>query len=169
MFGFRLPSIKRFLLNQFLLGRLWLWLKPKLHGLLTFALVIFFIFYIHGEYLSYVEFSSDDRFIGTSFILKNVLMLIAIIVYLTFVFFIKKTRSDHVNPSVVKKEKLNKEKTETEKVENLDEKTETGKVENLNFLLDEIEETDKYEQILKDMGSSDEFNEFFNKEDKNKK
>ena len=44
-------------MNQFLLGRFWLWIKPKLHGLLTLSLVIFLIFYIHGEYLSYVEFS----------------------------------------------------------------------------------------------------------------
>ena len=50
-------SISRFLTRQFLFGRLWLWIKPKLHGLLTLALVIFLIFYIHSEYLSYVEFS----------------------------------------------------------------------------------------------------------------
>ena len=42
-------------------------------------------------------------------------------------------------------------------------------MENLDFLLDEIKETDKYEQILKGIGSSDVFNEFFNDEDKNKK
>jgi len=122
-------SVSRFLTKQFLLGRLWLWIKPKLHGLLTLALVIFLIFYIHSEYLSYVQFSekfaSNDRFIGTSFILKNVLMLIAIIVYLTFVFIIKKTRDNEDNQSTVKKEKLDKEKSD--------------KAENLDFLLDEDE------------------------------
>ncbi len=122
-------SVSRFLTKQFLLGRLWLWVQPKLHGLLTLALVIFLIFYIHSEYLSYVEFSEkfalNDRFIGTSFILKNVLMLIAIIVYLTFVFFIKKTRDNEDNQSAIKREKLEKEKN--------------NKAENLDFLLDEDE------------------------------
>ena len=122
-------KLKNFLMNQFLLGRFWLWIKPKLHGLLTLSLVIFLIFYIHGEYLSYVEFSekleTNDRFIGTSFILKNVLMLIAIIVYLTFVFFIKKTRDNENNQSAVKREKIDKEKND--------------KAENLDFMLDEDE------------------------------
>ena len=122
-------KLKKFLMNQFLLGRFWLWIKPKLHGLLTLSLVIFLIFYIHGEYLSYVEFSekleTNDRFIGTSFILKNVLMLIAIIVYLTFVFFIKKTRDNENNQSAVKREKIDKEKND--------------KAENLDFMLDEDE------------------------------
>jgi len=122
-------KLKKFLMNQFLLGRFWLWIKPKLHGLLTLSLVIFLIFYIHGEYLSYVEFSekfeTNDRFIGTSFILKNVLMLIAVVFYLTFVFFIKKTRDNEDSPSTVKKEKIDKEKND--------------KAENLDFLLDEEE------------------------------
>tara|TARA_Y100000590_G_C15370690_1_gene882425 strand:- start:288 stop:668 length:381 start_codon:yes stop_codon:yes gene_type:complete len=122
-------KLKKFLMNQFLLGRFWLWIKPKLHGLLTLSLVIFLIFYIHGEYLSYVEFSekfeTNDRFIGTSFILKNVLMLIAVVFYLTFVFFIKKTRDNEDSPSAVKKEKIDKEKND--------------KAENLDFLLDEEE------------------------------
>ena len=121
-------SISRFLTRQFLFGRLWLWIKPKLHGLLTLALVIFLIFYIHSEYLSYVEFSEkfeSDRFVGASFILKNVLMFIAIIVYLTFVFFIKKTRDNEDNQSAIKREKLDKEKND--------------KAETLDFLLDEDE------------------------------
>ena len=52
-------------------------------------------------------------------------MLIAIIVYLTFVFFIKKTRDNENNQSAVKREKIDKEKND--------------KAENLDFMLDEDE------------------------------
>ena len=52
-------------------------------------------------------------------------MFIAIIVYLTFVFFIKKTRDNEDNQSAIKREKLDKEKND--------------KAETLDFLLDEDE------------------------------
>ena len=52
-------------------------------------------------------------------------MLIAVVFYLTFVFFIKKTRDNEDSPSAVKKEKIEKEKND--------------KAENLDFLLDEEE------------------------------
>ena len=124
-----LAPLAKFISKRFIIGKIYYWIKPKLHGFLTLALVVFLIFYIHNEYLSYIEFSekisNDNRFIGPSFILKNVLVLIAIIVYLTFVFFIKKTKDGHDNENTVEKEKSDKEKTE--------------KVENLDFLLDEDE------------------------------
>ena len=51
--------------------------------------------------------------------------VIAIIVYLTFVFFIKKTRDNENNQSAVQREKIDKEKND--------------KAENLDFMLDEDE------------------------------
>ena len=121
-----LSSIAKFLTKQFLIGKLWLWIKPKIHGLLILTLIIFLIIYVHGEYLAFIEISqsvnSQEYFLGTSFLLKNGLILLAIIIYLSFVILVKRTHT-------VEKSKI-AQKTEKEKSE---------KAENLDFLLDEDE------------------------------
>ena len=121
-----LSSIAKFLTKQFLIGKLWLWIKPKIHGLLILTLIIFLIIYVHGEYLAFIEISqsvnSQEYFLGTSFLLKNGLILLAIIIYLSFVILVKRTHT-------IEKPKIG-QKTEKEKSE---------KAENLDFLLDEDE------------------------------
>ena len=121
-----LSSIAKFLTKQFLIGKLWLWIKPKIHGLLILTLIIFLIIYVHGEYLAFIEISqsvnSQEYFLGTSFLLKNGLILLAIIIYLSFVILVKRTHT-------IEKSKI-AQKTEKEKSE---------KAENLDFLLDEDE------------------------------
>ena len=121
-----LSSIAKFLTKQFLIGKLWLWIKPKIHGLLILTLIIFLIIYVHGEYLAFIEISqsvnSQEYFLGASFLLKNGLILLAIIIYLSFVILVKRTHT-------VEKPKI-AQKTEKEKSE---------KAENLDFLLDEDE------------------------------
>ena len=120
-------AIAKFLTKQFLIGKLWFWIKPKIHGLLLLALIIFLIIYIHGEYLAFIEISqnvnSQEYLLGTSFLLKNGLILLAIIVYLSFVLLVKRTQSVEKKPII------------TQKIEN--EKSE--KAESLDFLLEEDE------------------------------
>ena len=121
-----LSSIAKFLTKQFLIGKLWLWIKPKIHGLLILTLIIFLIIYVHGEYLAFIEISqsvnSQEYFLGTSFLLKNGLILLAIIIYLSFVILVKRTHTAE-KPKIA-------QKTEKEKSE---------KAKNLDFLLDEDE------------------------------
>tara|TARA_A100000164_G_C21388279_1_gene531953 strand:- start:82 stop:459 length:378 start_codon:yes stop_codon:yes gene_type:complete len=120
-------AIAKFLTKQFLIGKLWFWIKPKIHGLLLLALIIFLIIYIHGEYLAFIEISqnvnSQEYLLGTSFLLKNGLILLAIIVYLSFVLLVKRTQSVEKKPIIT-------QKIENEKLE---------KAESLDFLLEEDE------------------------------
>ena len=48
----------KFLTKQFLYGRLYLWLKERIGGILLLAISIFLIFYFHNEYLNYVEYKT---------------------------------------------------------------------------------------------------------------
>ena len=48
----------KFLTKQFLYGRLYLWLKERIGGILLFTIAIFLIFYFHNEYLNYVEYKT---------------------------------------------------------------------------------------------------------------
>lgn len=91
--------LARLFTKQFLFGRLFLWVKPKLAGILTLLLVIFLIFYVHNEYLKFIEFTekfSGENFIGLSFIIKNLLVILAIAIYLIFVFFLNKTKNTKI-------------------------------------------------------------------------
>ena len=67
----------KWFLKQFLYGQVYLWLKPRLGGIILALLIIFLIFYAHSEYLKYVEFKdkSSTGYIGLSFIIKNSLIL----------------------------------------------------------------------------------------------
>lgn len=74
----------KYILKQFLYGRLYIWLKPNLYGLLFVILGISSVFYIHSEYLNYIEISNDNYLIGLSFIIKNIVILFLLIGYLIF-------------------------------------------------------------------------------------
>ena len=60
----------KFFVKQFLYGRVYLWLKPKIYGLLFLLLAISSIFYLHNEYLRYLEINDDNYLIGLSFVIK---------------------------------------------------------------------------------------------------
>ena len=77
----------KFFVKQFLYGRVYIWLKPKLYGLLFLLLSIFSIFYLHNEYLRYLKLNDDSYLIGLSFLIKNILIIILVIGYLLFQFF----------------------------------------------------------------------------------
>jgi hypothetical protein len=83
----------KFFIKQFLYGRFYLWLKSNLGRAFFFGLIIFLIFYVHSEYLKYVDLkqSTDSNYIGISFVVKNLLIIIVTISYLYFYFFLGKS------------------------------------------------------------------------------
>tara|TARA_B100000787_G_scaffold167318_1_gene153864 strand:+ start:637 stop:996 length:360 start_codon:yes stop_codon:yes gene_type:complete len=82
----------KFFIKQFLYGRFYLWLKSNLGRAFFFGLIIFLIFYFHSEYLKYTDLkqSTDSNYIGISFVVKNLLIIIVTISYLYFYFFLGK-------------------------------------------------------------------------------
>ena len=84
----------KFFIKQFLYGRVYVWLKPKLYGLLFLLLSIFSIFYLHNEYLRYLRLNDDNYLIGLSFLIKNILIIILVIGYLLFQFFLNKSEKN---------------------------------------------------------------------------
>ena len=82
----------KFFAKQFLYGRVYLWLKPKIYGLLILLLSISSIFYLHNEYLRYLEINDDNYLIGLSFVIKNILIISLVIGYLVFQYFLNKSK-----------------------------------------------------------------------------
>ena len=82
----------KFFVKQFIYGRFYLWLKSNLGRTFFFGLIIFLIFYLHSEYLKYVDLkqSTENNYIGLSFVIKNLLIIIITISYLYFYFFLGK-------------------------------------------------------------------------------
>ena len=82
----------KFILKQLLYGRLYLWIKPNLYGLIFIALGIFSVIYVHNEYLNYLEIKNDNYLVGLSFIIKNILILTLVIGYLIFQLILNKSK-----------------------------------------------------------------------------
>ena len=84
----------KFLTKQFLYGRIYLWLKERIGGILMLAIAVFLIIYIHNEYLNYVEYKTnfEKSYIGLSFLIKNFLILLIAGGYFYFYFFLNKTK-----------------------------------------------------------------------------
>ena len=112
-----LNFLAKLLSRQFILGRFIFWLKPKLNAFLLLLLVITLTVYIHSQYLSYIEYtqkiSVKDLGIGLSFIIKNTIIIIAIIIYLVFTFMLNKSK-----PSSSKEVEI--KNNSNERVNNLD-------------------------------------------------
>jgi predicted membrane protein len=119
----------KLLSKQFILGRFIFWIKPKLSAFLLLLLVVGLTIYIHSQYLSYIEYtqriSAKDFGIGVSFIIKNTIIILAIIIYLIFTFMLNKAK-----PNQIKKvENINKENG-NERTDSLDFLLEKDKLEN---------------------------------------
>jgi len=112
-----LNFLAKLLSRQFILGRFIFWIKPKLSAFLLLLLVIGLTIYIHSQYLSYIEYtqkiSVKDFGIGFSFIIKNTIIILAIIIYLIFTFMLNKA-----NPKQTKK--LEIISNDNERVDSLD-------------------------------------------------
>jgi hypothetical protein len=112
-----LNFLAKLLSRQFILGRFIFWLKPKLNAFLLLLLVISLTVYIHSQYLSYIEYteriSVKELGIGLSFIIKNTIIILAIIIYLVFTFMLNKSKPSSSNEVEIKN-------NSNERVNNLD-------------------------------------------------
>ena len=70
-----------FILKSTLLLKIYYWLKPRLFNLTVLIFSIIIISYVHSEYISWVEISEKKILLGYSYIIKNILILIAILIY----------------------------------------------------------------------------------------
>lgn len=124
-----LNFLAKLLSRQFILGRFIFWIKPKLSAFLLLLLVIGLTIYIHSQYLSYIEYtqkiSVKDFGIGVSFIIKNTIIILAIIIYLIFTFMLNKA-----NPNQTKKLEIISKDNDNERVDSLDFLLEKDKLEN---------------------------------------
>ena len=103
--------------KQLLYGRIYLWAKERLGGILFTAIILFLILYLHGEYLKYVEFKekTSGNYIGLSFIIKNILILIVTFSYFYFYTFLNKAKK-----LITKNEENIKQPNDSEMVKSLD-------------------------------------------------
>ena len=119
----------KLLSKQFILGRVFFWIKPKLSAFLLLLLVVGLTIYIHSQYLSYIEYtqriSAKDFGIGVSFIVKNTIIILAIIIYLIFTFMLNKAK-----PNQTKKVEITNKENDNERTDSLEFLLEKDKLEN---------------------------------------
>ena len=111
----------KWLSKQLAYGRIYLWAKERWSGILLTLILLILVFYIHSEYLNYIEFKSKNlgSYIGLSFVIKNILILAIVFGYLYFYRTINKTKkSIKLTKKIIKEEKKLDDK---EKVKSLDE------------------------------------------------
>lgn len=89
------------LLKFTLVSSLLLWLKPRWRGLLALTVSVVLVHIIHGEYLEYVELSEDRAFLVWSYVLKWVVLIVAVLVYL----FLSFSGSRKAAPRAIKAQK----------------------------------------------------------------
>ena len=84
----------KFITKQFLYGKVYLWLKERLSGLLLALILLILVFYIHSEYLNFIEFNAKNEgsYVGLSFIVKNTLILAIVFGYIYFYRTMGKTK-----------------------------------------------------------------------------
>ena len=71
----------KFIGQIFYLRKFYRLVKPSLVGFVILFLAIVFILYAHSEYISWVEISGRKIFLGYSYLLKNILIIILIIAF----------------------------------------------------------------------------------------
>ena len=92
MFGIK--SISKFFTKNFIILRIYDWAKERLSGLLLTIILLILVLYLHGQYLNYIEFKSNNEgsYIGISFIIKNTLILAIVFGYIYFYRKINQTK-----------------------------------------------------------------------------
>ena len=123
----------KFIGQIFYLRKFYHLVKPSLVGFVILLLAIIFILYAHSEYISWVEISGRKIFLGYSYLLKNILIIILIIAFYIYARGQQK-KSPKVEKTVQEEEKYDgfdslrkkeKLKTEYERIlEGTDEKDE---------------------------------------------
>lgn len=121
MFGIANFQMLKFFTKQFLYGRIYLWLKERIGGILMLVITLFLIVYIHNEYLKYVEYKTkfEKSYIGLSFVIKNILIIITAGSYFYFYFFLNKAKQTIKKVENVTSANNNKDKNDM--VKSLDE------------------------------------------------
>ena len=80
------------LVGLILTTKLMTWVVPDskrfIKGIITTAIIILFVIYFHSEYLKWAEISGNINLVSTSYILKNLIILISLI---GLYFYLKKT------------------------------------------------------------------------------
>ena len=111
----------KWLSKQLAYGRIYLWAKERLSGILLTLILLILVFYIHSEYLNYIEFKSKNlgSYIGLSFVIKNILILAIVFGYLYFYRTINKTKESIKHTKQVIREDNNIDSKE--RVKSLDE------------------------------------------------
>ena len=91
MFNF-LAKLPKFVI----LYKIYKWIEPRFGIIVKLSILLILIFYAHSEYLRYLEFSSKavGSYVGTSFIIKNLLIVLVLMGYLYFSNFLKETKEE---------------------------------------------------------------------------
>ena len=86
----------KFLTKQLIYGRIYLWVKDKLGAILFLSISIFLIIYFHNEYLNYIEYKEKfaESYVGLSFVIKNILILLVAGGYFYFYFILRKNKKN---------------------------------------------------------------------------
>ena len=113
----------KFLTKQLLYGRIYLWVKDKLGAILFLSISIFLIIYFHNEYLQYIEYKEKfaESYVGLSFIIKNILILLVAGGYFYFYFVLGRNKKSIEEKSNQKQASVKEESKSSEMVDSLDE------------------------------------------------
>ena len=113
----------KFLTKQFIYGRFYLWIKDKLGAILFLFISIFLIIYFHNEYLNYIEYKEKfaESYVGLSFVIKNILILLVAGGYFYFYFVLGKNKKSIEEKSNQKQASVKEESKSSEMVDSLDE------------------------------------------------
>ena len=113
----------KFLTKQLIYGRIYLWVKDKLGAILFLSISIFLIIYFHKEYLNYIEYKEKfaESYVGLSFVIKNILILLVAGGYFYFYFVLGKNKKSIEEKSNQKQASVKEESKSSEMVDSLDE------------------------------------------------
>ena len=113
----------KWLTKQLLYGRIYLWVKDKLGAILFLFISIFLIIYFHNEYLNYIEYKEKfaESYVGLSFVIKNILILLVGGGYFYFYFVLGKNKKSIEEKSNQKQASVKEESKSSEMVDSLDE------------------------------------------------
>ena len=76
--------------------KIYKWIEPRFGIIIKISILLILIFYAHSEYLKYLEFSSkaSGSYVGISFVIKNLLIILVLTGYLYFSNFLKATKEE---------------------------------------------------------------------------
>jgi len=88
-----------------LVTKFFFWLRTRYKGLFFLFITLAIIFYAHNEYVNWANVTDNIGYLGYSYILKNVLLILIVLIY--FIVTIKRSIASRDGfDSLRKKEKL---------------------------------------------------------------